>query len=249
MNKFLGYGLGCLISAVAGIGPAMADAIFTDSTFNLANYTATAPFSSNGTASLAVTQCPSCGVSGSALQTVATFYSSPTGTEVGETLVNNNFSYNPQTFGAIASIDASVAKNIFTTITGKGFGNSFRLTIEQSGIYYEDPIAGLPFNGPNDASSPGYATISATGLLATDFVSFDPTTGLTGSGNPNFDGATMVFGLTQNSGTAGTGTLTTEYDNLSIDLHTVPEPASLALFGTAIAGLGLIWRRRARNAA
>jgi hypothetical protein len=50
-ERFLRYGLGCLISAAASIGPAMADVIFTDSTFNLANYTATAPFSNNGSAS------------------------------------------------------------------------------------------------------------------------------------------------------------------------------------------------------
>src|SRR5580693_10394729 len=77
MNRWLGYGVGSLISIVASFGPASADVIFTDSTFNLANYTATptTPFSNNGTASLAVTQCPSCGVSGTGLQTVATFNS------------------------------------------------------------------------------------------------------------------------------------------------------------------------------
>ena len=52
MKRFLRYGLACLISAAASIGPAMADVIFTDSTFNPANYTATAPFSSNATANL-----------------------------------------------------------------------------------------------------------------------------------------------------------------------------------------------------
>jgi hypothetical protein len=244
MNRLLGYGVGCLISAATSIGPAMADVVFTDSTFNLANYTQTGPFSNDPSASLAVAQCPSCGVSGSGLQTVATFNSSPVGTTVDETLINNLFSYNPQTQGVIASIDASVAKNIFTTITGTGFGNTFRLTIEQGGIFYEDLIPGLPFNGPNDATHPGYALISATDLLATNFISFDPTTGVTGSGNPNFAGTTLLFGLTQNTGTSGTGTLTTQYDNLNIDIHPAPEPTSLALLVSSLAGLGLIRRRR-----
>src|SRR3954470_18452210 len=152
INRWLIYAVGCFVAAAASIGPAMADVVFTDSTFNLANYTQTAPFSNDPSASLAVAQCPSCGVSGSGLQTVATFTSSPVGTLVGETLINNLFSYNPQMQGAIASIDASVAKNIFTTITGTGFGNTFRLTIEQGGIFYQAAIPGLPFNGPNDAN-------------------------------------------------------------------------------------------------
>jgi len=170
--------------------------------------------------------------------------SSPVGSTVGETLINNLFSYNPQTQGAIASIDASVAKNIFTTITGTGFGNTFRLTIEQGGLFYQAAIPGLPFNGPNDATNPGYALISATSLLAASFISFDPTTGVSGSGNPNFAGTTLLFGLTQISGTSGTGTLTTQYDNLNIVLNSVPEPTSLALLGSALAGLSLIRRRR-----
>jgi PEP-CTERM motif-containing protein len=247
MIRFRSYGLAVIIFAAASIGPAMADVIFTDSTFNLGNYTATGPFSTDVSASLAVTQCASCGVSGSsALQTVATFNSSTAAT-VGETLINNGFSYNPLTQGAIASIDASVSKNIFTTITGTGFGNTFRLTIEQSGVFYEDPIPGLPFNGPNNAGSPGYALISGTDLLATNFISFDPNTGVTGAGHPDFSGPTMLFGLTQNTGTSGFGTLTTQYDNLDIDIH-VPEPASLILFGTGLLGFGLIRRRRRKVA-
>src|SRR3954451_4463001 len=99
MKRLLVYAVGCLVAVAASIGPAMADVVFTDSTFNLANYTQTAPFSNDPSASLAVAQCASCGISGSGLQTVATFNSSPVGTLVGETLINNLFSYNPQTQG------------------------------------------------------------------------------------------------------------------------------------------------------
>src|SRR5664279_2645742 len=50
----------------AGSTSVFAGAIFTDSTFNLANYSTTAPFTAGG-ATLALSQCPVCGNSGTAL--------------------------------------------------------------------------------------------------------------------------------------------------------------------------------------
>src|SRR5215472_3626458 len=105
MNRLLGYGVGCLITVAAGIGPSMADTVFTDDTFNLATYTPTTPFSTGPSGNIAASQCASCGDPGSGLQFVSTFNSSPAFTAVGETLINNLFSYNPQTQGVIASID------------------------------------------------------------------------------------------------------------------------------------------------
>lgn len=243
--SLLRYGWTALIAFVAINGPAKADVVFTDNTFNLSNYNTTTPFATDPSISIAVTQCATCGFGSTAgLQTIATLTSTPGQESAGETLVNTTFHYNPSVQGAITSIDGSVEKDIFTSLTGTGFGNAFRLTIEQGGVFYLDPIPGLSFTGPNSATNPGYALISGTDLLASDFVSYDPTTGATGSGHPNFAGSAMLFGLTQNSGSAGTGTITADYDNLNIDLHTVPEPASLTILASALVGLGLFRRRR-----
>ena len=78
---------------------------------------------------------------------------------------------------------------------GTTFGNTFRPTILQDGTYYLAAIPGPSFNSaPN---STGYHLLSHVGLMATDFVSFDFTTGAFGTSNPNFGGDPMLLGLSQ----------------------------------------------------
>src|ERR1700747_2514561 len=86
----------------------------------------------------------------------------------GVGFINNAFSYNPQTQGAIGTIDASVDKNVITNIPTdptKTFNNTFRPLIEQNGVFYLVGILGPTNHGANT----GYQTISQTDLLATDF--------------------------------------------------------------------------------
>ncbi len=118
-----------VFGAVVASLPMMAGVVFSDQTFNLGDYTATPSLQSNGTITGA--QCTSCGNPGDALQ----FTESITGVSLNVDLgyVNNSFSYDPLTQGAILSIAASVDKNLtidpFTSII-----STFHPVIEQGGF-------------------------------------------------------------------------------------------------------------------
>jgi hypothetical protein len=218
--------------------PAAADVVFTDSNFSdLSNYAGPTYTSDPGQASVTY------GTNAGTLQFISTFNNNSQADSVAQGLVNSAFTYNPQTQGAIADIDASVFKAISTTITNTSLGNHFYPTIEQDGVFYLATIAGSTFAGPGGTSG----TISATDLTAADFVSYNFATGTFGTATPNFDGDAMTFGLTQVTGTGGAdqaGTITTNYSDLVLDIVQVPEPTSLALLGSSLVAFGVIRRRR-----
>jgi hypothetical protein len=228
--------------------PVFADTTFTDNTFNLGNYTQTSTFLSNPATTLTVQQCAACGNPVLGLELVSTnpiaSGSAVATSAVG--LIGNLFTYNPSTQGAITSIDASVDKNLTVNFTNTGsvpLGNTFRPLIFQDGIVYLAAIAGPGIGTGQDTT--GYNTLSQSGLTALNFLSYDFTTGTFGTANPNFNGDQMFFGLGQIFGaTVPTETLTADYDNLSITLHTVPEPASFLMLGLGLAAVALIGRFR-----
>jgi hypothetical protein len=80
----------------ASSGIASADVIFTDSTFNLANYSESSPFNS-GSSSI-FQQCANCGNPGTALL-ISTSAPSGSGT-YAQAFINNSFAYNPGTQGS-----------------------------------------------------------------------------------------------------------------------------------------------------
>jgi hypothetical protein len=223
--------------------PAHADTVFTDGTMNLANYSTVGPFSSGPVVVTDQTCASPCGNPGSALE-INFAYSSAASAQIG--FVNDTFSYDPETQGDITSITASVDKDLTSTATA---GNTFHPTIEQDGIFYIASIAGPSLSDPTGGTT-GYNTLSSL-LDAADFVEYDFSTGVTGTANPNFDGDTMLFGLTQiSSNGAGQENLTAYYDNLSFDIAstpvTTPEPSGLLLLSSGLAGLIGFSRRTLR---
>jgi PEP-CTERM motif len=232
---------GLLLAAV----PSFADSTFTDSTFNLANYAGTATYQSDASIGVVHDQCSSCGNPAGPTNTALQIeFTLPNGGVTVFALVNSTFSYNPGTQGDIISIDASADKDITLSVPpdpSNVFGNAFRPVIEQDGTFYLAGIGGPNFTG----GSTGYLTLGQTGLVASDFVSFDFTTGLFGTANPNFDGDPMLFGLAQGISFAGPISVEADYDNLSFVVHT-PEPSTFLLLALGLAGLAIVSRRRFR---
>ncbi len=237
-----------LLATVVLLAPmaASANVVFTDGTFNLANYSESIAFNS-GTIST-FQQCPSCGNPGTALQINV---SVPTGTgNFARAFINNTFAYDPLTQGAIRGIGAFVDKNLAVNFAVTGFGNTFRPTIEQDGNFYLAAIAGPSLTTGPGGGSTGYDAISQSGLVATDFQAYDFTTGSFVAGTPNFAGDPMLFGLTQITtipGAPANSAGIASYDNLVLRITTaVPEPSALVLLATLLlifGGFGMVRRR------
>jgi hypothetical protein len=106
-----------------------------------------------------------------------------------------------------------------------GFTTRFGPLIEQDGNYYEAEIPGIFFPSGTPAGSTGYQTISQSGLVAADFTGYDPSTGSTLPGMPDFSGGPMLFGLLVGAERiVGTPSFTAvgDHDNLTFDISPVP---------------------------
>jgi hypothetical protein len=236
-----------LIGALATTVPAPADILFTDTTFNPANYnnfSATPNLDSGVTATYG--QCASCGNPGQALEAIVTIPTTAGGAFVG--FLNDSFVYNPQTEGAIISLSASVDKDVTLNRNTTDFTSYFYPLIEQGGNFY---IATLTGGTINSGTTTGYETISG-GLDATSFGLYDFTNSVPDfSSNPDFSatGAPMTFGLAPLVYSNDAFTITVDYDNLNFDIvpsndggttqSSVPESSSLGLLSIFLMGVVL----------
>ena len=227
---------------------AQADTVFTDSSFNLSDYTQIGPYldfgSPSTTGSMTASQCTSCGNPGDALQ-ITSSVTTAAGFAGDMVLLNTGFTYDPQTQGALGSISVSTEKQVSSPNFGFTVTPSFWPVIEQDGILYAATIPGTPIALPSPGASP-WQTLSASGLTAADFTNIDLSTWtLSGTASPNFDGDPLTFGLAQLTEFSGaSGSFISTYDNLSFDL-TIPEPSTAGLAVLGLAGLGAVrWSRR-----
>lgn len=175
-------------------------------------------------------------------------------TSLGTVTVNDNGGNGTLTF----TVDVSASGS---TIVNTGFDGSFGFdlagnpVITYSGLTAGfSPVGGNPVGAQNLAQFDGFGTFEyavlrdvqggASGLPTLSFTISDAANNLTfGSleekvfaGGSTFFVADINSGVTGNTGLvdAGSGT------------QNVPEPASLAIFGTALASLGIVGRRRKR---
>jgi len=202
-----------------------------------------------------VNQFPGGGNPGDALQLlIETPFSPSLLIRVGA--INPAFSYDPSTQGAITSIDLA-EDHYVNVIDPFNFWNKALINnptsgnwlLEQGGSFYYRTVA-LPW-------VPGvYTTVKSSGTVATDWNQIDSATGTVNtSSHPDFSasGSAIEFGVVGAASLHTQGpaaTVDIRFDNLSIDLHTAPEPGILTsgLAGAVtLCGLGLCHRKlRAR---
>lgn len=213
---------------------AAADVIFMDGTFNLSNYSITTYSNLLSPDTVTLSQNTSGGNPGDFLAQNFSISSTVSGTRIISALINNGWTYNPATQGAISSINFSIYKLTTVTLT---FENG-TLAAFQDGKYY---IFIVP--GPVDVG--GWETIAHNGITSSpSWAIADLVSAGISSGAPNFtaSGDPLSFGfLTGATGPLG-GVSTLGTDNVVIDIKpaisTVPELSTLIALGTAILLLG-----------
>jgi hypothetical protein len=238
------YVLGVL-AVLAGLhaNPAAAGPTFTDSTFNLGDYTVVGPDTTGGSV-VTYSQCASCGNPGTALEVTTTVTGSGT-SAIG--FLNNSFTYDPSTQGALASIFASEDKNLTTTSSGT-LGSSFRALLYQNGNYY---ISGIPFPNFTGPGTTGYQTASgfltASSFNLYNFLTLTPDP----SKHPDFAGSSFKLGIVILGSSISSSTTTLDFDNLVFTLIAVPEPSTwmLMLLGFGAIGMSARYRRKPTLAA
>lgn len=241
------------ISCAMAVTPAVAGTtVFSDSTFNNADYTLGA-FKDAAVTVNSYGQTLSGGNPGAGIQgTVSSIGLNPKG--VLFTALNNGFVYDPTVSGAVTALDFSLDR--FANPTNGGTPTtvgsySLRLLAQQDGTLYQATFVFGPFG----ALGGTWHGLTQNGISASDFSTLDATN-FTGSGvfgGLNFSGHAITFGFAMRGG--GTPSLLDQTNDLRADNFRlavksasggVPEPASWAMmiFGLGAVGGAMRSRRR-----
>jgi hypothetical protein len=215
-----------------------AGVVFSDSTFDLANYNQI-EFVSNPSITVSVSQTLTGGDPGAALQIlIGQPGSNAFSLNLG--FLNTSFVYDPAAQGQLLSLNASVDGYVQSSNRSLNI-LTFNPIIFQSGNYY---IANIVIPGSQGI----WNAETASGLTASDFDLLSFATGTTDSTqHPDFSGGVMLLGL--EAGVSADGSRATNYDlrndNLVFSLNSaVPEPGSLTLALLGATGIGIVCRAR-----
>lgn len=207
---------------------------FSDSDFNLSNYTIQS-FSSGQT--VGISQSSSMGNPGNALR--IDIFSNAGSTRSLSYFLNQHFLHSPQNQGDILSISLSsdvYVQNSLSSGSVATYGQMFLLA--QDGKYYTHFKSVTPSTGIYHSATTGALTASDFSLIT------NLETGTTNSTiHPNFNGSTITFGIVQAAfeRTSKNHSIVELTDNFTVTISVVPEPTAGAL---AASSLGFLLLRK-----
>ncbi|MBI9090036.1 MAG: VPLPA-CTERM sorting domain-containing protein [Desulfobacterium sp.] len=227
-----------VITCISVAMPASAATVFSDNSFNLADYTVET-FQTGG-AVISTIQTLSAGNPGPALQTVieepafsGVFYTR-------QYFMNSSFLYDTNTQGAVQSIDFigdAYLEAQSLNVTDRGIAG----ILYQNSRYYVHAISTPPINAV-------WQTGSANGLLSSDFdlVTNLLTTETDVSSHPDFNNGVLQFGILMGTYTIGNTQpiIDVRVDNLSYTVNSVPLPTAGWLLFAGILSLSGVARSR-----
>jgi hypothetical protein len=203
-----------------------ASTVFTDSTFDLANYTIDTYQS--GSVTINTFQTLTSGNPDAALQTIISETVSLAASSTTQIFMNNSFIYDPGTQGAIQSID--VMRDTFIDLQYMPLESHFGTAIlSQNGNYYVYTKSLPAVNG-------AWLSFSGCGLQASDFdFVTDPLTAATDpTRHPDFTSGVIQFGLaihTDIQGSLAQPVSDIRADNMSYTVNTGGPAARVDLSG------------------